>query len=144
MDKTHEQEDISLSSNTQYNLLDNGALNGLLGLFAFHVMLHHSWANSPQPPGYATHLYGDVVMPLYFMLCGFNVTLAYGKIRWNNTTVNRMGHHTSSSGGAEPLPFPRRERRTFPTLSFYRKRFIKIFPVHVLGIVLSLILWNFR
>jgi peptidoglycan/LPS O-acetylase OafA/YrhL len=107
-------------------------------------MLHHAWASNPQSPKNATHLYGDVVMPLYFMLSGFSVSLAYGKIRWNTSTVNRLGHHTGSSGGAESLPFPRRERRTFPTWSFYRKRFIKTFPVHVLGIVLSLILWNFR
>ena len=145
-EKTHGPEDISLASNAQYNLLDNGALNGLRGFFAFYIMVHHAWTTNPQiaSSNSTIHLYGDVLMPLYLMLSGFSVSLAYGKIRWSTSAMNRLGYQASSSNAAESLPFPRRERRIFPIWSFYRKRFIKTLPVHVLGIAFSLILWNFR
>ena len=134
-------------SNTD-NDFDRGALNGLRGWFAFHVMVNHAWSDNPQlaSPRSVIHLYGDLVMPLFFLISGFSLALRYGRIKWNGirSTATGLMRQPSFSGGDELPSNLKIGHRTFDKYTFYRKRLVKIFPVHILGIVLSLILWNFR
>ena len=126
------------------NGYDNGALNGLKGWFAFHIMMNNVWTTNPQLESSKSgvNLYGDVLIPLFLLLSGFSHTLSYGKLKWNSSTI--LNNETSSMGDYESSPIQRKPRRIFDYLGFYRKRWIKMFPVHILGIFLSLILWKFR
>ena len=125
------------------NGYDNGALNGLKGWFAFHIMMHNIWISNPQleSPNSAINLYGGVSMPIILLLAGFCHTLSYGRVKWSS--FNNL-NEINSIGDFESSPIQRKPRRIFDAISFYRKRLFKTFPVHWLGIFLSLILWKFR
>ena len=128
------------------NRLDKGALNGLRGLLAFLVMSHHAWCSNPQLTStrYVIFLYGGFAVPGFFLLSGFSLALAYGGTKWNGSMIRRLGYQTSSSDAIEDAISPRKRRRLFDNYKFYKKRLIRIVPVHFLALSLSLILWSFR
>ena len=125
------------------NRYDNGALIGLRGWFAFHIMLNNVWTSNPQLESAESslNLYGDVMIPFFLLLSGFTRTLSYGNVKWNSPYSLDNGLNFSSEYDSAPINS--KPRRQFDTLRFYRKRLIKIVPVHILGIVLSAILWKF-
>ena len=125
------------------NRYDNGALIGLRGWFAFHIMLNNVWTSNPQleSADSSLNLYGDVLIPFYLLLTGFTRTLSYGKVKWNSP--NTLDNGLNIDGEYDSTPINRKPRRQFDALGFYRKRLIKIVPVHILGMVLSAILWKF-
>ena len=67
--------------NKEAERLDKGSLNGLRGLFAFHIMAYHACLGIPfvvhvEP---VVYLYANVDMPLFFLLSGFSLALGCGK-----------------------------------------------------------------
>ena len=126
------------------NGYDNGALNELRGWFAFHIMLNNVWTTNPQLESSKSgiNFYGEVMIPLFLMLSVFSHTLSYGKLKWKSSTI--LDNETNSTSDFESSPILRKQRRIFDYFGFYRKRWVKIFPIHILGIFLSLILWKSR
>ena len=122
--------------------VDRGALNGLRGLFSFHVMAFHAchfMAGDVKP---VVNLYAQVDMPLFFLLSGFSLTLAYGKTLWNGSTRCCLGCKTTTSDGVD-LENPDEEIKIFNSWEFYKKRFIRILPLHYLGHILVIMVWKF-
>lgn len=122
--------------------VDKGALNGLRGLFAFHVLAFHSClllAGSVKP---RINLYAHIDMPLFFLLSGFSLTLTYGKIKWNGSSRGCFGCKTHSEDGVDRKN-PEQELKIFDAWEFYKRRLIRILPIHYLAIILVLIVWKF-
>ena len=120
--------------------LDKGALNGLRGFFAFHVMTYHACIFfKPHSNELAIDIYGNVDMPLFFLLSGFCLTLAYGKILWKGSTRCCLGCKTVASDGVDDLENQNQQLIIFDSWKFYKKRFIRILPVHYFGIVAGVI-----
>ena len=91
--------------------IDTGALDGLRGLAALHVMLGH-FVESGCP---------GVQMPLFYLLSGYSLTLAYGDKTVTEASVVRQ------------------------TLCFYRNRFVRTAPSFYLSNVAAfLISFNYR
>ena len=121
---------------------DKGALNGLRGLFSFHVTAFHAClflAGNVEPK---VNLYAHIDMPLFFLLSGFSLTLAYGKTKWNGSSRGCFGCKTNSKDGAE-AETPEQELKIFDAWEFYKRRLIRILPIHYLSIILVLIVWKF-
>ena len=117
---------------------DKGALNGLRGLFAFHVMAFHAClflAGNVEPK---VNLYAHIDMPLFFLLSGFSLTLAYGKTKWSGSTRGFFGCMTFSDDGVD-RENPQEEPKYFDSWAFYKKRFARILPLQYLGIILVLV-----
>jgi peptidoglycan/LPS O-acetylase OafA/YrhL len=122
--------------------LDKGALNGLRGLFAFHVMAFHACLYVPGDVEPVVNLYAHVDMPLFFLLSGFSLALAYGKTAWNGSTRFCFGCKTKTLDGID-IESPDDAPKIFDSWEFYKKRLIRIFPVLYLSHVLVLIVWKF-
>ena len=122
--------------------MDKGALNGLRGLFAFHVMAYHAcWfvSGGVKPK---VDLYANVDMPLFFLLSGFSLTIAYGKTLWNGSTRCCFGCKTVAKDGVD-IENSDEEPKIFDSWSFYRKRLIRILPLYYLGHILVIVCWKF-
>ena len=52
--------------------------------------------------GHMVHLYGNVDMPLFFLLSGFSLSIAYGKILWKT-----YGNVTRCSNAIEKCHEPK-------------------------------------
>ena len=122
--------------------MDKGALNGLRGLFAFHVMAFHACIFMTGGVEPVVNLYAQVDMPLFFLLSGFCLALAYGKTPWNGSTRCCFGCKTTTSDGVD-LENPDQEIKIFNSWEFYKKRFIRILPLHYLGHILVIMVWKF-
>ena len=122
--------------------LDKGALNGLRGLFAFHVMTFHACLFADGGVHPTVNLLAQVDMPLFFLLSGFSLTLAYGKTLWNGSTRGCFGLKTSTQDGVD-TENPDGDPKIFDSWAFYKKRLIRILPLNYLGHVLVLIVWKF-
>ena len=127
--------------------MDKGALNGLRGLFAFHVMAFHHFGfmrGQPEPLiKTEINLYAQVDMPLFFLLSGFCLTLAYGKTQWHGSTRGCYGCTTTTSDGVD-VENPEEAPKIFNSWEFYKNRFIRILPLHYLAHILVLIVYKFR
>ena len=66
---------------------DKGSLNGLRGIFAFHVMVFHACMFLGGGTWPKLNLYANVDMPLFFLLSGFSLVLAYGRTNWDGSTI---------------------------------------------------------
>ena len=121
---------------------DKGALDGLRGLFAFHVMAYHSCVLLKLSGNQEVNLYGHIDMPLFFLLSGISLALAYGKTKWSGSTRCCFGCKTNSSDGVD-VEDPQQEPKIFDSWEFYKKRLVRLLPLHYLGIVLVLIVWKY-
>ena len=129
---------------SQDKRLDKGALNGLRGFFAFHVMAYHAFLFMKSPAVNITvDLYANVDMPLFFLLSGFSLTLAYGKTLWSGSTRCCLGCKTTSSDGVIDSENPGEERKILDSWAFYKKRLIRILPLHYLGHIAVIIVHTF-
>ena len=124
--------------------MDKGALTGLRGLFAFHVMAFHAFLFMPQRPPRKLYifLFANIDMPLFFLLSGFSLSLGYGKMLWDRSTKRCLGCKSATSNGVEYSENAGENREMFDTWKFYKKRLIRILPLHYLGIVAGLIEWR--
>ena len=66
--------------------MDAGALNGLRGLLAFHIMVHHVLRSFFSGSSFYVHTYGFMHMPFFYLLSGFCLALAYGRTQWTSVT----------------------------------------------------------
>ena len=123
--------------------VDKGALNGLRGLFAFHVMIYHACVFLGDGFHPKLNLYANVDMPLFFLLSGFSLALAYGRNSWDGSTLECSNNNQkviSNVTGHENLEV---SPKIFNAWEFYKKRLIRILPLHYLGTILVLIVWKF-
>ena len=122
--------------------MDKGALNGLRGMFAFHVMAFHAclYMNGENEP--IVNLYAHVDMPLFFLLSGFSLSIAYGKTLWNGSSRCCFGCKSTTKDGVD-VESPDQEPKIFDSWAFYKKRLIRILPLHYLGHILVLLVWKF-
>ena len=138
-----EQENGPLEpSKFKQTRLDKGALDGLRGLFAFHIMAFHACLFMGSAIHPTVNLYGSVDMPLFFLLSGFSLTLAYGKTLWNGSTRCCLGCKSTSLDGPD-IENPSKAPKIFDSWEFYKKRFIRILPLLYLGHILVLMVWKF-
>ena len=115
--------------------MDNGALSGLRGLLAFHIMVFHVLDEFFKGSSFYVHIHGSMDMPLFFLLSGFCLALAYGNTHWTSVTrccsstqrANR--YQTNNLGSGDD------HQKIFDSVEFYKKRFIRIIPLHYLGIL---------
>ena len=122
---------------------DKGALNGLRGLFAFHVMVFHACIFLGGGIYPKLNLYANVDMPLFFLLSGFSLVLAYGRTTWDGSSLCCISDKTiKSSKGIDVEPLEK-SPKIFNAWEFYKKRLIRILPLHYLGTILVLIVWKF-
>ena len=124
--------------------MDQGALNGLRGLFAFHVLAFHAFhfLAGAVEHNKAVNLYAHIDMPLFFLLSGFSLALSYGKTKWNGSTRGCLGCKTHSVDGVD-AENSQQEMQIFDSWEFYKRRLIRILPIHYLAILLVLIVWKF-
>ena len=117
-------------------------MDGLRGLFAFHVMAFHACLFLKGGENQEVNLYAHIDMPLFFLLSGLSLTLAYGKTKWNGSTRCCFGCRTNSNDGVD-IENSQQEPKIFDSWEFYKKRLIRILPLHYMGIVLVLIVWKY-
>ena len=87
---------------------DMDSLEGLRGILALHVFLHHTDLIPPN------EFYTATVMSFFIVLSGFSCARGYAATNWNKISV----------------------------LRFYRKRLVRILPVHLLEQALLLLLYK--
>ena len=109
------------------------ALNGLRGLAAFHIMIFHYISESEELAAAAVevNLNGSLQMPLFFLLSGFSLALAYGKTEWNVKCCCCCGQNQEEE----------KELPSFKSWDFYRNRFARIGPLYYLTSLLAYPLW---
>ena len=117
-------------------------MDGLRGLFAFHVMAFHACLLLKGSGNLEVNLYGHVDMPLFFLLSGLSLALAYGRTKWNGSTRGCFGCKTDSSDGVD-VENAQQQPKIFDACEFYKKRLIRILPIHYMGIALVMIVWKY-
>ena len=123
--------------------VDKGALNGLRGVFSFHVMVYHACVflgNGFHPK---LNLYANVDMPLFFLLSGFSLTLAYGRTVWDRSSLGFSNNNQKVISNVTDVENFEGSPKIFNSWEFYKKRLIRILPLHYLGTILVLIVWKF-
>ena len=135
--QVRKESDIASSEDRRW---DKGALTGLRGFFAFHVMVYHALTEFTHFP---INLYATWDMPLFFLLSGFCLTLAYGKTLWNGSTRCCLGCKSVTSDGVTDLENPAGGKKIFDSWEFYKKRFIRILPLHYLANIAGLIMYQY-
>ena len=123
--------------------MDKGALNGLRGFFALHVMLFHACRRMPIPDVNRVRLdlFAEVDMPLFFILSGFTLTIAYGKTSWSGSTRCCFVWKSTSSDGVNELE--EGETKVFDSWEFYIKRMIRILPIYYVCLIADVVVWTF-
>ena len=122
---------------------DKGALNGLRGLFAFHVMIYHACVFLGDGFHPKLNLYANVDMPLFFLLSGFSLTLAYGRTNWDRSSLSCCNNNQKVNLNVTDVENLDVSPKIFNSWEFYKKRLIRILPLHYLGTILVLIVWKF-
>ena len=119
--------------------MDQGALNGLRGILALRVMVYHVFFVS----GFKRfpNIYSFIDMPLFLMLSGFCLTLNYGKTLWDESTLCSVRVNGAISDDRKDVERHDERKTKFDSLEFYRKRLIRILPLHYMGMLASVLLW---
>ena len=118
--------------------MDEGALNGLRGLLAFHLMVYHLLAVQSQffaGSNFCVYIYGPMDMSLFFLLSGFCLALSYGKTQWTSVTKCCSKFKRANPHEMNCLETCGDDQNVFDSLEFYKKRLIRIIPLHYLGIL---------
>ena len=120
--------------------MDGGALTGLRGIFAIHILLFHALHDMPLPLSarIKIDMYGELSMPIFYLLSGFSLAIGYGNTKWCLfNQIQNLPNTLNDKNSKEA-------EKTFDMYGFYRKRCIRILPLHFYGIILSLVVWYFR
>ena len=120
---------------------DKGSLNGLRGILSFHVMVYHACSFLGTRP--KLNFYGNIDMPLFFLLSGFSLSLTYGGRKWDVSSLTCRNTNTEGASGVTYAETPSKQSSIFDAWEFYKKRMIRILPLHYLGIILGLITLKF-
>ena len=128
---------------TDSDRADKGSLNGLRGIFAFHVMVFHACMFLGGGTWPKLNLYANIDMPLFFLLSGFSLVLAYGRTEWGGSSLTCRNANTEGASGVTYAETPSKQSSIFDAWEFYKKRMIRILPLHYLGIILGLITLKF-
>ena len=126
---------------TTYGGADKGSLNGLRGIFSFHVMVFHACRVLGTRP--KLNLYGHIDMPIFFLLSGFSLALTYGRTKWDVSSLTCRNTSTKGVSEVAYAETPTKQAKIFNAWEFYKKRMIRILPLHYLGIILGLITLKF-
>ena len=115
---------INESNNDKHstsNKIDTNALNGLRGVLALHIMLHHSFQFSKLQ----LSLLGGIQMPLFFLISGFILALNDGskKIYSNTKCCSELKKFTSSDEA----------ENKFNARNFYLRRIARTVPLYYLS-----------
>ena len=124
-----EQGAESNMSISHYNQ-DTGQVNmdaheGLRGIAALWIMLFHCFVYSTYPIDFM----GSSLMPLFFILSGFTLTICYHKL---NPTEHEIVNDKALADPKNSI------------LSFYNNRIVRVAPVYfAMNFALALPLWNY-
>ena len=132
MDELHLKENCS----------DKESLNGLRGLFSLHVMMFHACGYMPFPASTKVilDLYGQIPMPMFFLLSGFSLVLRHA----NKSTAKNFPCMTDiQSCSLNKIDSKEEKQEAFDSWGFYRNRIIRILPLRLLGNCLAVIVWSF-
>ena len=122
--------------------MDEGALNGLRGLLAFHIMVHHLLAGPSQffaGSNFYLYIYGPLDISLFFLLSGFCLALSYGRTHWTSVSICCSKFKGANSHEINYLETCGDDQSIFDSVEFYKKRLIRIIPLHYLGILAACI-----
>ena len=114
-------------------ILDSSALEGLRGLAALHVLFFHYLLFSLGTN--EINISGSLEMPLFFLLSGFTLSLAYGKTTWTNFS-NPLASSCCKSGGDNDADVTK--ETVFNSRKFYQNRFARIGPLYYLANILQI------
>lgn len=140
------------SSDSHNSSVSMTSHDGLRGCCAIWIMLFHCVIYSKVPINFQ----GSSIMPLFFLLSGYSLTVSYSKqfkastdyasyqIQFNSS--NLIASHDDamtiqdikSDIEATALPIP---QIYFSTMNFYRNRLARAYPVYLLCLFYSLPLW---
>eukprot|EP01083_Nonionella_stella_P250748 865930_1 len=99
--------------------INTKALNGLRGIIAFHIMVHHSFEFSK----FKQNLLGSVQMPLFFLISGFILALNDGKILYSLTKCcTELQKYTETH----------KNENKFNGRNFYKRRIARTIPIYYL------------
>eukprot|EP01084_Bolivina_argentea_P316174 547981_1 len=99
--------------------INTKALNGLRGIIAFHIMVHHSFEFSK----FKQNLLGSVQMPLFFLISGFILALNDGKILYSLTKCcTELQKYTETH----------KNENKFNGRNFYQRRIARTIPIYYL------------
>ena len=115
--------------------MDNRALSGLRGLLAFHIMTFHVLNMFFKGSSYYVFIFGELHMPLFFILSGFCLVLAYGNTHWTSITSCCSRIQRAKSQETNYLGNCDDDQKIFDVVEFYKKRLARILPLHYLGIL---------
>lgn len=127
--------------------LDFQSHEGLRGASAIWIMLFHIIVFSNIIPNHRLDFQGSSIMPLFFMLSGFSLAVAYGSSKYvledtcwkffligrGATTSTNISTIFPDSEGSEDKPFNYN--------AFYRNRFARVLPLYYMCNILSIPLW---
>ena len=134
---------------------DSKALNGLRGFASVHVLVFHVFLFSS--PGFSTFgqvslissfgvqnikdFIQQVQMPLFFLLSGFCLALAYGKKNYKKSTM--CCGPCSTTTGCDCPQCSVSEETIFDSWGFYYARMVRILPVYYAIYLFALPLFPF-
>ena len=122
-------------------ILDSRALEGIRGLASLHVLFFHyflCWNGAlvcdwKQP--HAITISGSLEIPLFFLLSGFTLSLAYGRTSWTNFS-NPLANIYCKSKSAEEAGS--KQENIFDSAKFYQNRYARIGPLYYLANLLEI------
>ena len=118
------------------------SLNGLRGCLAFHVMAYHAcWFENKKVPKFDLQANAD--MSMFFLLSGFSLAIKYGESFPDRCLKGLLKSDESSMKDPIHVEQQKEETGTFGRWKFYKKRLVRILPLHYLGMALVLIVWRF-
>ena len=119
--------------------MDNRALNGLRGFLACHVFCYHTFVRikyNSRP----ILLYGNLALPPFYLLSGFCLTLSYGTRLWRVPRPCYLGLKPTASDKSPDLEIADDVHELFDYWSFYKRRLLRIMPVHYLVCIYRIVI----
>ena len=120
--------------------MDKGAILGLRGFLACHIFVSHV----ATPPIYRGYLYGTIALPPFYLISGFCLTLAYGNTLWSAARIFCFSGETIASDKSTTLENAGGGTQILDAMPFYKRRLIRILPVHYLTLIVRVLAERMR